>query len=187
MKTIKKISVLVLMFMTITTVFAIDKSEIEIIPFSEIEEESKQTIVEVALGNENFTTLVAALKAANLVETLSSAGPFTVFAPVNAAFDKLPEGVVGDLLKPENKEILTSILTYHVVAGEFRAKDVVEAINANNGSFVITTVQGGKLTATLKDGKVNLTDEKGKVSTVIIADVDASNGVIHAIDTVVTP
>ena len=187
MKTIKKISVLVLMFMTITSVFAIDKSEIEIIPFSEIEEESKQTIVEVALNNENFTTLVTALKAANLVETLSSAGPFTVFAPVNAAFDKLPEGVVTDLLKPENKEILTSILTYHVVAGEFRAKDVVEAINANNGSFVITTVQGGKLTATLNNGKVNLTDEKGKISTVIIADVNASNGVIHAIDTVVTP
>lgn len=187
MKTIKKISVIVLMFMTITSVFAIDKSEIEIIPFSEIEEESKQTIVEVALNNENFTTLVTALKAANLVETLSSAGPFTVFAPVNAAFDKLPEGVVTDLLKPENKEILTSILTYHVVAGEFRAKDVVEAINANNGSFVITTVQGGKLTATLNNGKVNLTDEKGKISTVIIADVNASNGVIHAIDTLVTP
>ena len=186
MKTIKKLSVLVMMFMTVTTVFAIDKSEIEKMPFSD-PEESTQTIVEVALNNENFTTLVAALKAADLVDTLSGDGPFTVFAPVNAAFDKLPEGVVEDLLKPENREILTSILTYHVVAGEFKAKDVVEAITANNGSFVITTVQGGKLTATLNDGKVNLTDEKGKISTVIIADVNAKNGVIHAIDTVVTP
>ena len=187
MKTIKKLSVLLVMVMTVSTVFAIEKSEIEKIPFSEIEEESKQTIVEVALDNENFTTLVAALKAANLVETLGGDGPFTVFAPVNDAFEKLPEGVVTDLLKPENIEILTSILTYHVVAGEFKSKDVVEAINANNGSFVITTVQGGKLTATINNGKVNLTDEKGKISTVIIADVDASNGVIHAIDTVVTP
>jgi uncharacterized surface protein with fasciclin (FAS1) repeats len=187
MKTIKKISVIVLMFMTITTVFAIDKNEIEKMPFFEIEEESKQTIVEVALNNENFTTLVAALKAANLVETLSSAGPFTVFAPVNAAFDKLPEGVVDDLLKPENKEILTSILTYHVVVGELKAVDLVAAISANNGSFAITTVQGGVLIATLNDGKVILTDEKGKISTVIIADVDASNGIIHAIDTIVTP
>lgn len=187
MKTIKNLSVLVLMVLTVTTVFAINKNEIEKIPFSEIEVMSSKTIVEVALENENFTTLVAALKAADLVETLGSEGPFTVFAPVNAAFDKLPEGTVANLLKPENKATLAAVLTYHVVAGEFKAKDVVNAITANHGSFVITTIQGGKLTATLNDGKVILTDEKGNVSTVIIADVDASNGVIHAIDTVVMP
>lgn len=187
MKTIKNLFVLALMVMTFSTVLAIDKNEIELIPFSEIKEIEKKTIVEVAVNNENFTTLVAAVKAANLVETLSGEGPFTVFAPVNSAFDKLPEGTVGDLLKPENKATLTAVLTYHVVAGEFKAKEVVAAINANNGSFVITTVQGGTLTATLNDGKVNLIDEKGSISTVIIADVEASNGVIHAIDTVVLP
>lgn len=187
MKTIKNLFALVVMLLTVTTVAAIDKSEIEKLPFSEIEEQTNKTIVEVASSNENFTTLVAAVKAAGLVETLSSKGPFTVFAPVNSAFDKLPEGTVANLLKAENKETLTAVLTHHVVAGEFKAKDVVEAIKANNGSFVITTVQGGKLTATLNDGKVNLTDEKGNIATVVIADVEASNGVVHAIDTVVMP
>jgi len=145
------------------------------------------TIVGVAVGNDNFTTLVAAVKAANLVDVLSSKGPFTVFAPVNAAFAKLPEGTVETLVKPENKETLTAILTYHVVAGEVKAADVVAAIKANNGSFVITTVQGGKLTASIKDEGVILTDEKGNISKIIMTDVAASNGVIHAIDTVVMP
>ncbi|PQJ81379.1 fasciclin domain-containing protein [Polaribacter glomeratus] len=144
-------------------------------------------IVGVAASNENFTTLVAAVKAAGLVETLSSAGPFTVFAPTNAAFDKLPEGTVATLLQPENKATLTSILTYHVVAGKFDAAAVVVAIKANNGAFTVTTVQGGKLVASLMDGKVMLKDEKGNMSTVVIADVAASNGVIHAIDSVVMP
>jgi uncharacterized surface protein with fasciclin (FAS1) repeats len=152
-----------------------------------IKDKEKKTIVAVAASNENFSTLVAAVKAAGLVDVLNSKGPFTVFAPVNEAFNKLPEGTVATLLNPENKKLLTSILTYHVVAGKFSAKDVVKAIKDNKGKFVIKTVQGGMLTASLKDGKVILTDEKGNISTVVIADVDASNGVIHAVDTVVMP
>lgn len=149
--------------------------------------ETEETIVGVAASNENFTTLVAAVKAAGLVDILSGNGPFTVFAPVNSAFDKLPEGTVGTLLKPENKKLLTAILTYHVVAGKFKAKDVVKAIKANNGKFVIKTVQGGKLTASIKNGNVILTDAKGNTSKVIITDVKASNGIVHAIDSVVMP
>lgn len=145
------------------------------------------TIVSVAASNENFTTLVAAVKAAGLVDVLNGNGPFTVFAPVNAAFNKLPEGTVGTLLKPENKKLLTAILTYHVVAGKFNANDVVKAIKANNGKFVITTVQGGKLTASISNSNVILTDVKGNTSKVIITDVKASNGIIHAIDSVVMP
>lgn len=150
-------------------------------------EESTPTIVGVAAGNENFSTLVAAVKAAGLVDILNSDGPFTVFAPTNAAFDKLPEGTVASLLKPENKGTLTAVLTYHVVAGKFDAAAVVGAIKANKGNFTVTTVQGGSLVASLKDGNVILTDEKGNVSTVVIADVAASNGIIHAIDSVVMP
>ena len=149
--------------------------------------EEKQTIVEIAVGNENFSTLVTALKAAGLVETLSSEGPFTVFAPTNDAFEKLPEGTVPALVKPENKEKLTGILTYHVISGEFMAADVVNAINDNDGSFTIPTVQGEELTATLEGESVILTDANGNKSTVVMADVDASNGVIHAVDTVVMP
>lgn len=146
-----------------------------------------KTIVAVAAGNENFATLVAAVKAAGLVDVLNSKGPFTVFAPINDAFSKLPEGTVGTLLKPENKKLLTAILTYHVVAGKFKAQDVLNAIKANKGKFAIKTVQGNTLTASLKDGKVILTDAKGNTSTVIITDVEASNGIVHAIDTVVMP
>nr|WP_245575598.1 fasciclin domain-containing protein [Flavobacterium gelidilacus] len=145
------------------------------------------TIVDVAVGNENFSTLVAAVKAAGLVETLSSEGPFTVFAPTNEAFSKLPAGTVDNLLKPENVEKLKSVLTYHVVAGKFEAAAVIDAINKNNGKFTVTTVQGGKIDLSLKDGKVVLTDANGNSSTVAMADVAASNGVIHAIDTVVMP
>lgn len=145
------------------------------------------TIVGVAAANENFSTLVAAVKGAGLVETLNGDGPFTVFAPVNAAFDKLPEGTVSGLLKPESKETLTAILTYHVIAGKFMAADVVKAIGENNGKFSIPTVQGGTLIASMNDGKVILTDENGNTSTIIITDVAASNGVIHAIDTLVMP
>lgn len=145
------------------------------------------TIVEVAVGNEDFTTLVTALKAAELVETLNSEGPFTVFAPTNAGFDKLPEGTVPTLVKPENKDKLTGILTYHVVSGEFMAEDVVTAIKENDGSFKVATVQGEELTLTLDGDNVVLTDANGNTSTVVIADVDASNGVVHAIDAVVMP
>jgi uncharacterized surface protein with fasciclin (FAS1) repeats len=144
-------------------------------------------IVGVADANADFSTLVAAVKAANLVETLSGEGPFTVFAPTNAAFEKLPAGTVETLLKPENAAKLTALLTYHVVSGKFEAAAVIEAITKNNGKFTVTTVQGGKIDLTLKEGKVILTDAKGGMSTVILADVAASNGVIHAIDSVVMP
>ena len=149
--------------------------------------EDKATIVGVAASNADFSTLVAAVKAAGLVETLSSEGPFTVFAPTNDAFAKLPEGTVESLLKEENKGALTSILTYHVVAGKFAAADVLKAIKDNDGKFIITTVNGEKLKAYTKDGKVMLKDAKGNTSTIILTDVEASNGVIHAIDSVVMP
>ncbi len=145
------------------------------------------TIVDVAAGNENFTTLVAAVKAAELVSTLTSEGPFTVFAPTNDAFAKLPEGTVAGLLKPESKDALTGILTYHVVSGKFEAAAVIDAVTKNGGKFMVNTVQGGTIAISLKDGKVMLTDENGGTSTVVMADVAASNGVIHAIDSVVMP
>ena len=126
-------------------------------------------IVGVASANADFSTLVTAVGAAGLVETLSGEGPFTVFAPTNAAFAKLPAGTVETLLKPESKDKLTAVLTYHVVAGKFEAAAVIEAINANNGKFEVTTVQGGKITLSLVDGKVVLTDANGGTATVAIA------------------
>jgi uncharacterized surface protein with fasciclin (FAS1) repeats len=144
-------------------------------------------IVEVASGNDDFSTLVAAVVAAGLAETLSGEGPFTVFAPTNDAFAKLPEGTVETLLKPESKDALTDILTYHVVSGKYEASAVIDAITNNNGEFTVPTVQGGEITLSLMDGKVMLKDANGGMSTVIIADVAASNGVIHAIDSVVMP
>ena len=154
---------------------------------SEIRSEEDATIVGVAAGNENFSTLVAAVKAADLVGTLNSEGPFTVFAPTNEAFAKLPEGTVESLLKTENKATLSSILTYHVVSGKFMAEDVVKAIKDNKGKFEITTVNGEKLIAHIMDGKVMLKDAKGNNSTIVLTDVASSNGVIHAIDSVVMP
>ncbi|GAA0272731.1 fasciclin domain-containing protein [Alteraurantiacibacter aestuarii] len=145
------------------------------------------TIVDVAVGNEDFSTLVAAVQAAGLVDTLSGAGPFTVFAPTNAAFAALPEGVVEELTTNDT-ETLASILTYHVVAGEVLAADVLAAIEgAGDAGFAITTVNGATLTATLVDGNVVLTDAAGNTATVVATDVDASNGVIHVIDTVLMP
>ena len=144
-------------------------------------------IVSVASGNADFSTLVTAVKAAGLVETLSGEGPFTVFAPNNAAFDKLPAGTVDGLLKPESLDKLKAVLTYHVVSGKFDAATVIDAINKNNGKYTVTTVQGGTIILSLKDGKVMLTDANGGTATVVLADVAASNGVIHAIDTVVMP
>ncbi len=146
-----------------------------------------KNIIENAVNSKDHTTLVAAVKAAGLVETLSSAGPFTVFAPTNAAFDKLPAGTVGTLVKPENKSTLTTILTYHVVAGKYNAKDIAKLIKDGNGSAMLKTVQGGTLTAMMKGKSLVLTDEKGGMSTVTIADVNQSNGVIHVIDTVLMP
>jgi uncharacterized surface protein with fasciclin (FAS1) repeats len=146
-----------------------------------------KTIVENAVNSADHTTLVAAVKAAGLVETLSSPGPFTVFAPTNAAFAKLPAGTVDTLVKPENKATLTKILTYHVVAGKMTAADIMAAIKAGGGKAVLTTVQGETLTATMSGTGVKLTDAKGGVSMVTIADVNQSNGVIHVVDTVLMP
>lgn len=148
---------------------------------------AQKTVVDIAIGSENHTTLVAAVKAADLVATLQSAGPFTVFAPVNAAFEKLPAGTVTTLLKPENKALLTKVLTYHVVAGNIDAAAVVKAITDGKGKAVLTTVSGGKLTATLVNGKVILTDENGGTATVVATDLKAGNGVVHVIDGVVLP
>ncbi len=144
-------------------------------------------IVDNAVNSKDHTTLVAAVKAAGLVETLKSAGPFTVFAPTNAAFDKLPAGTVATLLKPENKATLTKILTYHVLSGRYSADDIMKAIKAGKGKAEFKTVSGGMLTAHMMGKKLMLMDEKGGMSTVTISDVFQKNGVIHVIDTVVLP
>lgn len=146
-----------------------------------------KNIVETAISSEAHTTLVAAVKAADLVGVLTSEGPFTVFAPTNDAFAKLPDGTVESLLKTENIETLQSILKYHVVAGKFMAKDVIGLVKKNNGNAIIPTVNGGSLTAMLKDGSVYITDENGNSAKVIAADLDNTNGVIHVIDSVVLP
>jgi uncharacterized surface protein with fasciclin (FAS1) repeats len=148
---------------------------------------AQKTIVDVAVGSSAHTTLVAAVKAADLVATLQSAGPFTVFAPTNDAFAKLPKGTVESLLKPENKATLAKILTYHVVAGNLDATAVLKAIKDGNGKVTLKTVSGGTLTASLKGGKVILTDEKGGMATVTATDLKAGNGVVHVIDAVVLP
>ena len=147
--------------------------------------QAQKTLVDIAVGSKEHTTLVAAVTAASLVETLQGKGPFTVFAPVNAAFTKLPEGTVTTLLKAENKATLTKVLTYHVVAGNLDAAAVVKAITDGGGKVEVTTVSGGKLMVSLKDGKVILTDENGGVATVLVTDLKADNGVIHVIDSVV--
>ena len=143
-----------------------------------------KNIVENAVNSKDHTTLVAAVKAAGLVETLQSAGPFTVFAPTNEAFNKLPAGTVETLVKPENKETLTKILTYHVVAGRMTAADLKKAIKAGKGKAALKTVSGGTLTAMMKGKNIELKDEKGGISTVTIAEVMQSNGVIHVVDSV---
>ena len=139
------------------------------------------------MNSKDHTTLVAAVKAAGLVDTLEGPGPFTVFAPTNAAFDKLPAGTVDTLVKPENKATLTKILTYHVVAGKMSSKDIAKAIKAGGGTATLKTASGGALKASFQGKNVVLTDEKGGTATVTIADVYQSNGVIHVIDTVLMP
>lgn len=146
-----------------------------------------KNIVENAANSNDHTTLVAAVKAAELVDILKSEGPFTVFAPTNAAFEKLPAGTVETLLKEENQKKLESILTYHVIAGDYNAGDVVKAIKKGNGKADFKTVNGGEITAMMDGDKVKLKDAAGNVATVTIADVDQSNGVIHVIDTVLLP
>ncbi|CAN5323350.1 fasciclin domain-containing protein [soil metagenome] len=146
-----------------------------------------KNIIENSVNSKDHTTLVAAVTAAGLVETLSGPGPFTVFAPTNAAFDKLPAGTVNTLVKPENKATLTTILTYHVVSGKMSSADVAKAIKAGNGKAELTTVQGGKLLAMMSGKDVILKDEKGNTAKITIMNVNQSNGVIHVIDAVLMP
>ena len=147
--------------------------------------QASKTIVDNAAASKAHTTLVAAVKAAGLVETLSGKGPFTVFAPSNDAFAKLPADAVDYLLKPENIKKLQAVLTYHIVAGNLDSKTVVAAIKAGNGRAILTTVQGGQLVASIFADNIILTDAKGNKSVVTAADIACSNGVIHVIDTVV--
>ena len=146
-----------------------------------------KNIVENAVNSKDHTTLVAAVKAAGLVDTLEGTGPFTVFAPTNEAFDKLPAGTVQTLLQPENKAQLVKILTYHVVAGHLSTHDLMKQIKAGHGKAMLKTVSGGTLTATMSDGKIMLTDEKGGMATITIPNVYQSNGVIQVIDAVLLP
>jgi uncharacterized surface protein with fasciclin (FAS1) repeats len=146
-----------------------------------------KNIVENAVNSSDHTTLVAAVKAAGLVDTLEGPGPFTVFAPTNEAFNKLPAGTVDTLLKPENKDQLVKILTYHVVAGRLTTKDLRRQIRMGGGKAVLKTISGGSLTATMRGGKIVLTDEKGGHATITIADVFQSNGVIQVVNSVLLP
>lgn len=146
-----------------------------------------KNIIENAVNSKDHTTLVAAVKAAGLVETLQGNGPFTVFAPVNAAFDALPAGTVDTLLKPENKGTLTAVLTYHVVAARLNSKALERMIKQGNGRAILKTVQGGELTATMSGSDINITDAKGNTARITITNVNQSNGVIHVVDRVLLP
>lgn len=146
-----------------------------------------KNIIENAINSKDHTTLVAAVKTADLVETLQGKGPFTVFAPTNKAFDKLPKGTVESLLKPENKKMLQTILTYHVVAGKMNSSDIAAAIKEGKGKATLKTVSGGTLTAWMSGKDLYISDENGNKSKVTIADVNQSNGVIHVVDTVLLP
>jgi uncharacterized surface protein with fasciclin (FAS1) repeats len=148
---------------------------------------SEKNIIENAVNSKDHTTLVAAVKAAGLVETLQGAGPFTVFAPVNAGFDALPAGTVDTLLKPESKDTLTKVLTAHVVSGKLSAATLMKRIKANGGKYNFQTVSGDALTATVRKGAVYVIDESGGASKVTIADVNQSNGVIHVVNKVLLP
>jgi uncharacterized surface protein with fasciclin (FAS1) repeats len=148
---------------------------------------ASKNIIENAVNSKDHTTLVAAVKAAGLVDTLQGPGPFTVFAPTNAAFAALPAGTVDTLLKPENKPALTKVLTYHVVSGNMDAAALQKAVMAGGGKATLTTVSGGTLTATASGGMIMLTDENGGMAHVTIADVKQSNGVIHVVDKVLLP
>jgi uncharacterized surface protein with fasciclin (FAS1) repeats len=148
---------------------------------------ASKNIVQNAVNSKDHTTLVTAVKAAGLVDTLSGAGPFTVFAPTNEAFAKLPKGTVDNLLKPENKEMLTKVLTYHVVAGRMTAKDLMEAAKKAGGKAMIKTVEGADLTVEAKGNDLMIIDAKGDVAKVTIDNVFQSNGVIQVVDTVLLP
>ncbi|OQP64537.1 fasciclin domain-containing protein [Niastella populi] len=183
MKSVKSLAMLVAAALIMNTSFAQEKT----VNVGGAPMFPSKNIVENAVNSKDHTTLVAAIKAAGLVETLQTPGPFTVFAPTNEAFDMLPKGTVETLLKPENKGTLTSILTYHVVAGKLDAKELSKLIKAGGGKTELKTVAGGKLWASMKGNKIMLTDEKGGMATVTIGNVYQSNGVIHVIDHVVLP
>lgn len=178
-----RIALIVMMWAISVSLMASDKNPIvggkEMFP--------TKNIIQNAVNSADHTTLVAAVKAAGLVETLQSAGPFTVFAPVNQAFEKLPKGTVENLLKPENKQTLTKVLTYHVVAGKVSASDLRKQIKAGKGSASLKTVSGGTLTVWMKGKNLVLKDEKGMMSTITIPNVFQSNGVIHVVDSVLLP
>ncbi|GAL67834.1 fasciclin domain-containing protein [Jejuia pallidilutea] len=148
---------------------------------------AQKTIVDVAVGNEDFSTLVAALKAADLVGALQGDGPFTVFAPNNSAFGKIDADTLNSLLKPENKKALTNILTYHVISGKLDAEAVVAALDKNKGMVTLKALNGQELTVQQKEGKIWLKDQNGNYSEIIMTDVMGSNGVIHVINSVVMP
>jgi uncharacterized surface protein with fasciclin (FAS1) repeats len=183
MKKIKHLGFMVVAALLVNTSFAQEKT----VMVGGAAMYPSKNIVENALNSKDHTTLVAAVKAAGLVETLEGAGPFTVFAPTNAAFDKLPSGTVETLLKPENKAKLTGILTYHVVSGRMDSKSLSDMIMAGNGTAELTTVAGGKLWVMMKGKKIMVKDENGGMAAVTIADVYQSNGVIQVIDNVLLP
>ncbi|GAA4449641.1 fasciclin domain-containing protein [Nibrella saemangeumensis] len=183
MKTLKIASLVVACFFSINLASAQEKT----VMVGGAPMYPSKNIIENAVNSKDHTTLVAAVKAAELVTTLQGAGPFTVFAPTNNAFDKLPDGTVATLLKPENKGALQGVLTYHVVAGKVSASELMSMIKKGNGMASLKTVAGGTLTAKMDRGKIMLTDEKGGVSTVTTADVNQSNGVIHVVDKVLLP
>ena len=197
MNLVKKISLLVITIVFMVSCADGKKKETEVIEETEadttevlIEEPEMvggETILDVAMMNENFKTFVNSMRMAGILETLAQKGPFTVFAPTNDAFLKLPTNTVALLLKPESNEKLKSILTYHVISGKFVAAAIIDEIDKNNGIFSITTIQGDKINLSIEEGKVVLTDSSGNSSTVTMPDLEASNGVIHGIDSVLMP
>ena len=197
MNLVKNISLLVVSIIVMASCADGKKKETDVIDETEIDtteviiEESEmvggETILDVTMMNESFKTFVNTMRMAGILETLAQKGPFTVFAPTNDAFLKLPTNTVELLLKPESNEKLKSILNYHVISGKFVAAAVIDEINKNNGIFSITTIQGDKIDFSMEDGKVILTDSSGNASVVTMPDLDASNGVIHGIDSVLMP
>ncbi len=182
MQTKKMAGLAIALALSVTTVAAMAQVTVGGAPMY-----ASKDIIDNAVNSKDHTTLVAAVKAAGLVDTLKGRGPFTVFAPTNTAFSALPAGTVDTLLKPENKSQLTKVLTYHVVAGKMDAAALIKQIDAGGGKATLKTAAGGTLTATASGKTVNVTDESGGVSKVTIADVNQSNGVIHVVDKVLLP
>ena len=187
MKKIKSVSLMLLSSLLLNVSFGQNMAAEKTVEVGGAPMYPSKNIVENAVNSKDHTTLVAAVKAARLVETLQSAGPFTVFAPTNTAFNKLPAGTVETLVKPENKMKLTRILTYHVVAGRLGTKELDEWIKKGNGTAELTTVAGGKLWVMKKNNKYWLKDENGGMAGITVSNVYQSNGVIHVIDHVVLP